>query len=444
MRTYGTTEQAERWVSSVAPSKLGDRAFTGWLTELLRLASTPGAAIALWKSNFNMDVRSALLAIHIPTLVIHPTEDKNVDVRGGRYLAEHIPGARLLEFPGRDHWFFVDIKQTDNILREIESFATRLPPPPRGEMERGTKPRVEAGPRIAVLPLVDMGADARDEYFVDGMTEELITALSQLPNLKVIARTSVMRYKGREKGAAEIGRELGVDSLVEGSVRKASNRVRVSVQLIDAHTEEHRWAQTFDRKLGDIFRLQTEIASLVAKELKLKMTQSSTNVIKQQTSDAEAHTLYLRARYHLNLRSEDGLKEAIRYFEKTIEKDPEYSLALVGLADCYQISALFAYTAPAVAYPKARDLAFRALKAGGAQAEVHASFGEFLMHYSYDWAGAARELEQALQISPNYAIAHVWRSSNYAVLGQLDNAFVEARRGLELDPFSVVTMNEVA
>ncbi|MDE1853443.1 MAG: alpha/beta fold hydrolase [Thaumarchaeota archaeon] len=443
-RTYGTTEMAERWVSTATPSRTGDKAFLSWMTELIQLGGTPGAAVALWKSNFNMDVRSALPAIHAPTLVIHPTGDKMVDVRGGRYIAEHIPGARLVELPSGDHWAFVEARLNEVILNEIRQFATGLPPPPRNNVLPRVKPRPEAKQRIAVLPLVNMGADSRDEYFVDGMTEELITAISQLPDLKVIARTSVMRYKRSGKGAAEIGRELGVDSLIEGSVRKELNRVRVSVQLIDARSEEHTWAQTFDKEVGDVFALQSEIANQVSRRLKLKAVQSSTDASRRQPSDAEAHTLYLRARYQWNLRSEEGFREAIRYFEEAIKKDPEYSLALVGLADSYQVSALFGYARPADAYPKARDLAFRALNAGGAPAEAHASLGEFLMHYSYDWAGAARELERALQINPNYATAHVWRSTNYAVLGQLDSALVEARRGVELDPYSVQARNEVA
>jgi adenylate cyclase len=308
----------------------------------------------------------------------------------------------------------------------------------RERQEEGHEPELER--RLAVLPLVNLSADPEDEYFADGMTDELITLISRLPELKVIARTSVVRYKGTRKGAAEIGRELKVDSLIEGTVRRSHDRVRISVQLVDAHTEEHLWAKRYDRKPGDIFEIQNGIASQVARELKLKFARP----VLPTTRDIEAHELYLRARYHWNMRSEENIKTAIQYFEETVDRDPEYSLALVGLADCYSISALFGFASPRIVYPKAKELALRALKAGGASAEAHSSLGEVLMHYSYDWPAAARELERALQINPNYATAHLWRSTCYAVLGQMDEADVEARRAEELDPFAVVTMNEVA
>ncbi len=442
-RTYGTDEMAERWVSVAAPSRLGDKPFLNWMRELHRIGCSPGGAIALAKSAFEMDVRSALREIRVPTLVIHPTDDKMVDVRNGRYIGEHIQGARMLEFPGNDHWFFTDLERTEKILEEIGRFTTGMKPPKRAERARSEELRLEERRRLAVLPLVNIGADL-EQHIVDGMTEELITVLSRLPELKVISRTSVMRFKGTEKGAAEIGRELDVGSLLEGSVRKFRDQIRISVQLIDARTEEHLWAQSYDRSFSDVFEIQSAIAGQIAAELKLKLERSLAESLPMQSRDAEAHTLYLRARYHWNRRSEDGIRTAATYFEEAIAKDPEYSLAFVGLADCYDLSALQGYARPNEVYPKARDLVRKALKSGGAAAEAHASLAEFLMHYFYDWAGASRALERSLQINPNYPMAHVWRSTSYAVLGQLDNALVEARRGVELDPFSVVTMNEVA
>lgn len=305
---------------------------------------------------------------------------------------------------------------------------------------REEEPKPELQRRLAVLPLVNLSAETTDEYFAEGMTEELTAVISRLPEIKVIARTSVLRYKGTRKGAAEIGRELRVGSLIEGTVRKSQDRVRISVQLVDAQTEEHLWAKRYDRELGDIFDVQSKIANQVARELKLKFAKT----VPPPTRNVEAHELYLRARYHWSVRSGESINTAIRYFEETIDRDPEYSLALVGLADCYSISALFGFASPRKVYPRARELALRALKAGGASAEAHASMGEVLMHHSYDWAAAARELERALQINPNYSTAHAWRSSCYAILGQMDEAMVEARRAEELDPFAVVTMNEVA
>ena len=297
---------------------------------------------------------------------------------------------------------------------------------------------------MAVLPFVNLNADSQDEYFADGMTDELITVVSQLPGLKVIARTSTMRYKGSKKGIATIGRELMVGSLIEGTVRKSRDKVRISLQLVDAQTEEYLWAKRYDRRLGDIFEIQSEISNQIARELKLEMVHGLARIAPRQTRDTEAHTLYLRARYSWGIRSEAGVKTAISYFEESIAKDPEFSLALVGLADCLSISALFGYATPKEVYPRAKELATRALRTGAASAEAHSSLAEILMHYSYDWAGAARELERALQINPNYATAHMWRSTCFAVLGQLGAAILEARRAEELDPFAVVTMNEVA
>jgi tetratricopeptide (TPR) repeat protein len=217
--------------------------------------------------------------------------------------------------------------------------------------------------------------------------------------------------------------------------------VRVSVQLVDALTEEHLWAKRYDRQPGDIFEIQNEIARQVAIELKVKFAKTTP---KLPTRNVEAHELYLRARYHWSRRSAESIKTAIRYFEESVKRDPEYSLALVGLADCYSVSSLFGFVSPRKVYSKARELASRALRAGGASSEAHASMGEILMHYSYDWAAAARELERAIEFNPNYATAHMWRSTCYAVLNQMGGAIVEARRAEELDPFAVVAMNEVA
>ncbi len=299
--------------------------------------------------------------------------------------------------------------------------------------------------RLAILPLANISSDPNDEYFADGMTEELISTTSSITGLILIARTSVMRYKGQTRGIEEIGRELRVGTVLEGSVRKAGNRLRITVQLIDVQSQGHLWAQSYDRDLDDVFAVQSDIARQVADALKVRLLPNETRQLeKRPTKSVDAHILYLRARYHWSKRSEEGIKTAISYLEEVIEKDPKYSLALVGLADCHHISALFGYTSPRDAYPKVRELALRALEVGGDSAEAHASMGEFLMHYSYDWAGAARESERALQINPNCAIAHSWRSTCYAVLGQFDNAVAEARRGEQLDPFAVVAMNEIA
>ena len=298
--------------------------------------------------------------------------------------------------------------------------------------------------RIAVLPFANISPSVEDEYFADGMTDELISVISKIRGARVIARTSALKYKGSLKGIAEIAKELNVGTVLEGTVRKYQDRVRISVQLVDARTEEHLWAKRFDRELGDVFRIQGAIAAQVARELKLKLARDAAELAAPPTRDVEAHTLYLKARYHWNKRSEEGIKTAIRYLEEAISKDPGYALARVGLADCYHISALFGYTSPRDVYPKIRELVASALRVEDDSAEAHASMGEMLMHYSYDWAGATRELERSIQINPNYAIAHLWKSTCSQITGQFEKAEAEARRGIELDPFAVVAMNEVA
>ena len=330
-------------------------------------------------------------------------------------------------------------KSLSGVTAPIEVFKMIMP----WEGERVSP--AQSDRRIVVLPFANISPDPADEYFADGVTEELATSLSGLSGLVVIARTSVMKYKASPKGASEIGRELNCGTLIEGSVRKAGNRVRISVQLIDTDTEGQIWAKNYDKQLDDIFAIQGEIAEKVTEELRIQLLESERRRLEARpTENTYAHTSYLRARYYWNNRSEEGLKTAIRYFEEAIDKDPGYTLALVGLADAYSVSALFGYIRPKTAFPAARELAMRALRADEGSAEAHASLGEILMHYSYDWKAAAGELERALQINPNYPIVHTWKSSYHAALGQMEEAMAESERAVELDPFAVVAMNESA
>jgi adenylate cyclase len=332
-------------------------------------------------------------------------------------------------------------KTLKNVAGPLEVYQMVMP----WEVEKPANSAQLNKKRIVVLPFVNMSPDPNDEYFADGMTEELITSLSRVRGLTAIARASVIRYKASQKGVSEIGRELGAGTLIGGSVRKAGSRVRITVQMVDTQTEGQVWAENYDRQLDDIFEIQGEVAQKVAKELEVQLLESEKRKLESKpTEDTEAYTLYLRARYQWNSRSEEGVKSAISHFEGAIHRDPEYALALVGLADCYDVSALFGYLRPKTVFPRAKELALRALTARGDLAEAHASRGEILMHFSYDWGTAARELERALQINPNYAMAHVWRSSCYAILGQFGEAIAEANRAVDLDPFSVVVMNELA
>ncbi len=299
--------------------------------------------------------------------------------------------------------------------------------------------------RIAVVPFTNISPDPADEYFADGLTDELIDRLSRVKDLEIIARTSVMSYKNKEKTAAEIGSELRAGTLIEGSVRKIGNKVRVTADLIDATTESHLWSSRYDKELGDVFAVQGDIAENVANALEVKLLPANRRrIAKAPTRSTEAHLLYLKGRHHWYFRSEEGVTKAIKYFEEAISRDPEYAPAYVGLADCYSILGTFGYRRPSLMYPKAKEFALKALELDESLAEAHASMGEILMHYNNDWQGAERELRRSLELNPNYAQAHAWLSTWYAVRGSMEAAIAEAGRAQELDPFSVVVMNELA
>jgi TolB-like protein/Tfp pilus assembly protein PilF len=299
--------------------------------------------------------------------------------------------------------------------------------------------------RIAVLPLANISPDPTDEYFADGMTDELITVLSRISGLRVVARTSAMRFKGEKATVGRIGQELKVGSLIEGSVRKSKDRVRITIQLVDTQSEEQLWTEMYDRDLQDIFAVQSDIAQQVARALEVKLKVGERSVIQRHhTQNPEAHALYLKGRYHWNSRAEDRVNKAMKYFEEAIGRDPQYALAYVGLADCYGILGFYCYRRPAVVYPRAKELAEKALSLDDSLAEAHASLGETLMQYYFDWASAGSELDRALDLNPSYATAHLWRATHHVALGRFDEALVESRRAAQLDPLSMIILTDEA
>ena len=290
--------------------------------------------------------------------------------------------------------------------------------------------------RIAVLPFLNISPDPKDEYFADGLTEELIARLSTVSGLKVIARTSVMRFKATTKSLGEIGKELRSGTVLEGSVRKAGDRLRVTAQLIDATTEEHLWVQNYDRQLEDVFAIQTEVAENVADALKTRLLDEERQKIeKKPTGNIGAYTLYLKGRYYWNERSRDPLAKAIKYFEEAIKRDPKFALAYSGLADSYVVLVDHGYLAPTEGYAKARDAAMKALELDDTLAEAHTSLANILS-YQWDWIRAEEEFTKALRTNPNYATAHHWYSIHLLYLGRLDEAFRELEIAGELDPLS--------
>ncbi len=292
--------------------------------------------------------------------------------------------------------------------------------------------------RVAVMPLVSMISDPRDEYFADGMTEELIAAISKIGSLSVISRTSVMQYKNVSKKAIDIGRELGVGTLLEGSVRKAGNRVRITVQLIDANSDEHLWAENYDRDLEDIFSIQSEVAQSVTEALKVRLlAREQKRLENTSVTDSETYTLYLKGLFHYNKRTVRSAQKALHYFRKAIEKDREYAPAYAALSDCYSYVA--GETVPLKeAYYEAERLALRALDLDNSLAEAHTSLGFVMFHHFWNWTRAEREFKTAIQLNPNHSRVHLaYGVFLYIVRDEFDKGILEIRKSLELDPLSV-------
>ena len=298
--------------------------------------------------------------------------------------------------------------------------------------------------RVAFLPLANISPDPADEYFSDGMTEELIDRLSKVRGLRVIARTSVMAYKQKVKKASEIGRELGVGSLVEGSVRKAGNKIRITVQLVDVGTEEHLWSSVYDKDLDDVFAIQSEIAEKVSSELKIQLMDSDKQVLeKRPIENSEAYTLYLKGRYYWNERSKESNDAAVNYFLEAVSRAPEFALAYSALADCYAIYTDFGWQEPTKALPKARAYALKAIEFDPHLAEPHATLGLIMSLYDFDWENAESEIKKALELKESYATAHHWYSVHLRILGRLEESLGEIRQAAELDPLSRVILAEL-
>src|SRR5881409_1392215 len=311
-----------------------------------------------------------------------------------------------------------------------------LPASERGEPTKNDalEPR-----RVAALPLAIISSDQQDEYFADGLTEEIINTLSSIPGLKVIARTSVMKYKEASKSVGEIGRELKVGTILEGSVRKGGGRLRITIQLIDVGSESPIWSQKYDRELEDVFKIQTDIAERVAEALKVQLLTENRTLIQQKApEDIGAYVLYLRGRYHWSRRNKEDLEKAIAYFGEAIEKDPNYALAHAGMADCYTLMGRHLYLPVKESFEKARSYANRALELNDNLAEAHTALAAVLMIYNWDWDLAEEQFKQAIQLNPNYANAHYLHSVLLQTTGRLQESVAAAEKAQVLDPLSPV------
>src|SRR5215831_1847625 len=312
-----------------------------------------------------------------------------------------------------------------------------------GLRNRFRAPAAGRSQSLAVLPLTNFSRDPEQEYFADGMTEELITNLAQIGSLRVISRTSVMGYKGTKKSLPEIGRELKVDGVLEGSVERAGNRVRITAQLIEAATDRHLWAKSYEGDLSDVLALQSEVAQAVAHEVRAAVTPEEQARFEQaRPVDPEVHTMYLKGRQHINMGVEKELREGIALFEQALARDPRNARSWAGLADAWTGLSDF-YLPPREAMPKAREAAEKALALDDSLAEAHASLGLVYTLYDWRWADAEKELRRAITLNPGYAPAHDWYGNLLAMLGRNDEWPKESRLATELDPLSPAVHNDL-
>jgi len=290
---------------------------------------------------------------------------------------------------------------------------------------------------LAVLPLEELSGSPEQDYFADGMTDELITDLAQIKALRVISRTSVMLYKGAHKSLPDIARELNVDAVVEGTVLHSGNRVRITAQLVSAPMERHLWAQSYERDVRDVLGLQREVANAIADEIRIKVTpEEHVRLSGAPPVNSEAYEAYLKGRYYWETRSEEGLRKAIGYFQQAIEKDPTSPRAYSGLADSYNALGSDEFLPPMEAFPQAKAAALEALRRDQNFAEAHASLAFAIWNYDYDWKAVETEYKRAIDLNPGYATSYHWYAGYLSGMGRFAEAIAAVKRARELDPLS--------
>jgi len=288
---------------------------------------------------------------------------------------------------------------------------------------------------IAVLPFTNMSADKENEYFCDGLSEEIINALSHIRELRVVARTSAFAFKGKEIDIREVGEKLNVGAVLEGSVRKSGQRLRITAQLVNVEDGYHLWSGQFDREMKDIFDIQEEISLTIVDHLKLKLLKDEKEkILKRPTEDHEAYDYYLKGRYFWYRRYEKGFQRGLQYFQQAIEKDPGYALAHMGIADTFGSLGLFSFMPPHQAYARAKAAAKKALEIDPELAEAYASLGWITMWYDWDWPAAERHFLKAIQMKPDYAPAHLWHGLCLSITGRFEESIREIEEARELEP----------
>ena len=297
---------------------------------------------------------------------------------------------------------------------------------------------------IAVLPLENLSAQPGEEYLADGITDQLITDLANISSLRVIPRGSVMQYKGARKSLPEIGRQLNVDVIVEGTVARSGDRVRVTAQLIEAAADRHLWAESYERDVRDLLALQREVAAAIAARIQATLTaRERSGLMTAPRVNPDAYLAYIKGRVYWNQRTQGALEKGVASFQQSIDIDPGYAPAYAGLADCYTALGYGSYLPPKVAFERARAAAIQALVLDGELADPHASLGYVKLYYDWDFAGAEREFQRAIALNPNSVTAHQWYSVYLTAMGRFEEARREIRRAQQLDPFSPAINTDV-
>jgi serine/threonine protein kinase/tetratricopeptide (TPR) repeat protein len=351
-----------------------------------------------------------------------------------------------------------DLKRLKRDTDSSRSAATDAAPVPRPERKRSRRSLIvgltavalaampvayfAARPKpidsLAVMPFVNVGADPNTEYLSDGITENLINSLSQIPKLRVVPRGRVFRYKGRETDTEKIGRELNVRAVLTGRVVQRGDSLNIQTELVDVAGDSQLWGQQYNRKFSEIIPVQEEIAKEVSNKLRLRPSgEEQKRLAKHYTENPEAHQLYLKGRYLWNRRTGATLQRAAEYFQQAVDKDPAYAPAWAGLADCYAVYSLYDVLPPREAVPRAKEAATKALALDDGLAEPHAALAYVKTFYDWDWQGAEREFKRAIGLNPNYATGHHWYSIHLDSVGRLDEAIAEAKRAQDADPLSL-------
>jgi TolB-like protein len=330
-------------------------------------------------------------------------------------------------------------KSLKNVNEPMEVFKMQMPWDQPITKESVSLPR----DRIAILPFANMSPDPNDEYLADGITDEIITTVSGISGLSVISRTSAMVYKGASKKLGEIGKELGVGSILEGSFKKAGNKIRVTTQLIDVAQDKHLWAQNYDRNLDDVFEVQSDVAKQVAEALRIRiLAPEKERIEKKPTENTSAYGLYLKGKYYMNRRGLEDLKKAREYFELAVHEDPDFALGYVGISDCCAILRSNWRVEPDANMNRAKAMADKALEIDPGLAEAHASRAS-IMYDSYDLGLAEEEFRKAIELKPSYAMAHMWYSNLLASQLRWDEAGVQIEKTVELDPMASVAFGNL-